>query len=47
MADVLEIPNKYRRRMSRQLADYEVHRKLFNQRWFLVCELIWLHKHGR
>lgn len=47
MADVLEIPAKYRNRMSRQLAIFKAYEILYNQRWFLVCELIWHHKHGR
>lgn len=46
MADVLEVPRKYERRMSQQVAEFKAYEKLYNQRWFLICELFWLHKNG-
>lgn len=47
MPDVMEVPAKYRRRMSQQIAEYQAYKKLFDQRWFLICELFWHHKNGR
>lgn len=47
MLDVLKIPRKYERRMSQQIGEFRALEKLYNARWFLICELFWLHEHGR
>jgi hypothetical protein len=47
MADVLEISNALEKRMSRQIVRMKAYEKLYNQRWFLVCELFYWHKRGK
>ena len=47
MADWLDAPPKYRRRMSQEIAMFKAYQKLYNQRWLLVCELFWHHENGR
>lgn len=47
MADLMEVPSKYRRRMSQQMAELKAYEKWYARAWFAVCELVWLHKHGR
>jgi len=47
MADVLEMPNKYKRQVQREIAKLEAYRKWYNTAWFAICELIYLHKRGK
>jgi hypothetical protein len=47
MADVLEIPNKYKRQVQREIIKLKAYQKWYSMAWFAICELIYLHKRGK
>lgn len=47
MPDVLEIPNRYKRQIQREIIKSQEYRKWYNMAWFAICELFYLHKSGK
>lgn len=47
MADIMPMPNKYRRVIQRKIMELKEYEKWYNMAWFAICELIYLHSKGK
>lgn len=47
MVDILEISNKYKRAINREIIKLKEYEKWYAMAWFAICELIYLHKRGK